>query len=247
MSTTTLAPQRPAPGRLRLPGQADAPDGPVDLTLMWVMHHGFRRDLAAFGRAVERTPLEDRRTWELLRRRWDYFASVLHHHHTGEDAGLWPLLLERAAAAGDAEGRAILEAMAAEHAAIDPLLGECSHGFARLAGVADGPAREALAAAVAAARVHVDRHLAHEERDGMRVLQDHLQPADWEWVGARFFDTAYTTPRLLELVAWVLHEMPPEGVAALERQERGRALVAVWRLALRRPFRRRERAAFRHA
>ena len=33
------------PAQLQLPGQAAAPDGAVDLTPMFVMHHGFRRDL----------------------------------------------------------------------------------------------------------------------------------------------------------------------------------------------------------
>jgi len=36
---------RPHPGQLLLRGQAAAPDGPVDLTVMWTMHRGFRRDL----------------------------------------------------------------------------------------------------------------------------------------------------------------------------------------------------------
>ena len=46
MSTT---PDQTAVPPLRLPGQAAAPDGPVDLTMMYLMHHGFRRDLAAFA------------------------------------------------------------------------------------------------------------------------------------------------------------------------------------------------------
>ena len=41
----TLVPRSGAPGQLLLAGQAAAPDGPVDLTMMWAMHHGFRRDL----------------------------------------------------------------------------------------------------------------------------------------------------------------------------------------------------------
>ena len=44
MSTTT---DLGHPRQLRLPGQTAAPDGPVDMTIMYVMHHAFRRDLAA--------------------------------------------------------------------------------------------------------------------------------------------------------------------------------------------------------
>ena len=49
MSTTT---DLGHPRQLRLPGQTAAPDGPVDMTIMYVMHHAFRRDLAAFAMAV---------------------------------------------------------------------------------------------------------------------------------------------------------------------------------------------------
>ena len=68
------------------------------------------------------------------------FATALHHHHSGEDAGLWPLLLSRA----DAAGRTLLEAMEAEHGEIDPILQACAAGFARLAERPDADARAAL-------------------------------------------------------------------------------------------------------
>ena len=33
--------------------------------------------------------------WRALAGRWALFAQALHHHHTGEDTGLWPLLEAR--------------------------------------------------------------------------------------------------------------------------------------------------------
>ena len=99
------------PVQRRLPGQAAAPEGPVDLTMMYVMHHGFRRDLNRFAEAVAATPIDDRETWAALAARWERFFEVLHLHHSGEDAGLWPFLMSRA----DAAERATLEAMEEEH------------------------------------------------------------------------------------------------------------------------------------
>src|SRR5436305_12157744 len=90
------------PVQLKLPGQAAAPDGPIELSGMFLMHHAFRRDLVAFTSAATRTPLGDRSTWKALSKRWGRFGKVLHKHHTAEDAGLWPLLLERVRRAGDA-------------------------------------------------------------------------------------------------------------------------------------------------
>ena len=244
---TTTAPHPGNPGQLLLRGQAAAPDGPVDLTMMWVMHHGFRRDLENFARAAVATPVDDRATWQALDRRWGLFSRILHAHHSGEDAGLWPLLIDRVDAAGDRDARATLDAMAAEHAGIDPLLTAGATGFARLAEAADEPARAALATDLAAAREHLGRHLQHEERDAMAILQRHLSHADWERVGREHFEPHYTPRDLLAVAAWVLHELPPSAVARVREQHRGRVLVAIWRLFLRRPFERGERRAFRHA
>ena len=52
--------------QLRLPGQAAAPEGPIDVSTMYFMHFGFRRDLDAFVTA-SRTPVADRARWQALR------------------------------------------------------------------------------------------------------------------------------------------------------------------------------------
>ena len=49
--------------QVRLPGQAVAPPGPVDLTRTYLMHHAFRRDLADFMAAVAATPPDEPVTW----------------------------------------------------------------------------------------------------------------------------------------------------------------------------------------
>src|SRR5690349_548246 len=94
MTATTTS--TPYPEQLFLPGQAAAPDGPVDMFMMYLMHHAFRRDLRRFAEAVPHTPVDDRATWVALADRWGRFADVLHKHHSGEDAGVWPFLLARA-------------------------------------------------------------------------------------------------------------------------------------------------------
>ena len=86
MSTTTT---RPATGHLMsLPGQQHVAEGPLDLNGMYMAHHAFRRDLADFAAAARRTPVDDAGTWTALARRWERFATVLHHHHTVEDTTL---------------------------------------------------------------------------------------------------------------------------------------------------------------
>ena len=120
------------PRQLRLPGQAAAPEGPIDMQTMYLMHHAFRRDLDHFVRAVRATPLGDRATWQALSARWDRFADVLHHHHEVEDASIWPVLVERARTSGNADDERTLLAMEAEHDAIDPALDAVRAAFAKL-------------------------------------------------------------------------------------------------------------------
>src|SRR5690606_10158562 len=135
---------KPTVAQVRLPGQAAAPEGPVDMTAMFVMHWAFRRDLDRFVAAVSRTPVEDRAAWRALARRWGLFCHILHDHHTGEDQGLWPALLSRVEAAGTAAEREVLLAMEAEHSEIDPLLESVSQGLERVAKFADDDARAAI-------------------------------------------------------------------------------------------------------
>ncbi|GAA3167866.1 hypothetical protein GCM10010531_20820 [Blastococcus jejuensis] len=243
--TATPTPHRA--GQLMLPGQAAAPDGPVDLTTMFTMHRGFRRDLENFSRAVPATPVDDGDTWTALAARWDVFSRILHDHHSGEDAGLWPLLLERVDTAGDVEGRATLEAMSAEHGRIDPLLEACAAGFRRMARSPDAGGRDVLASDLTAAAEHLGAHLAHEERDALALVQRHLTQEEWLRVSVEYFEKPLTARQLLRVAQWVLPGLPDAALDRMRAEPKVPMLILVWRLFLRRPFERRERRAFRYA
>lgn len=237
--TTTIS----ATNQVVLPGQAAAPAGPVDMVAMFVMHHAFRRDLAAFGRAVAATPVADRATWTALAARWARFFDILHKHHSGEDAGLWPLLLERADAAGDAAGRATLEAMEAEHSHIDPLLESCGAGFDRLAARADADARDALEVRLAGLVGLLDQHLAHEESDALTLVQRYLSDAEWRHLEETHFKPKFAPKDLPFLVSWATDGVP----ADVRKRMMPAPLVWLLRGPLGGGYRRAERAAFRHA
>lgn len=230
--------------QLRLPGQASAPDGPIDLSGMFLMHFGFRRDLAAFSAAAAATPADDRETWAALNKRFRRFASVLHHHHSGEDAGLWPMLLERAKQAGSDEDAATLHAMEAEHAVVDPLLGACARMLTRLASAGEEGVRAKLATKLETLDESLRQHLAHEETDALALVQRYLTPADWGWLEKEHFSKAYKPWEVPFALCWVLHELPDEArqlVFAIP----GAPPRRIWTL-LRPGFERRERRAFRH-
>ena len=251
--TQTQTPTPTPTHQLLLPGQAAAPDGPVDMAPMYVMHYAFRRDLRDFIAAAGATPVEDRPVWRALASRWELFGTVLHKHHTAEDEEIWPLLLQRVDAARDAQGRATLDAMEAEHAEIDPLLTACSAGFRELAGSVagrdtterDSDARAALEIRLVATRERLDCHLGHEERDAIALIQRYFTAADWHAVDGRI-QRSYTLRESLEVLPWVLHELPADGREWLFTTPGGKAMVAAWRVLLRPRFERRHRRAFRY-
>jgi iron-sulfur cluster repair protein YtfE (RIC family) len=226
------------PEQLTFPGQAAAHPGPVDMFMMYVMHHAFRRDLAAFVAAAVATPVQARSTWRALAARWDLFAEVLHHHHSGEDAGLWPVLMERA----DDDGQRVLLAMEAEHAEIDPILQACAAGFERLAHHEDEDARAALAVRLCAAKASLGRHLEHEETEAIAILQQVLTHEEWHAIEQEHFAKDLAFSQVLALVPWATHGVP----GPLRRSvfaKTGRANQVIWQLT-RRGFERREREAF---
>ena len=239
MTRTEIDPAWPT--QLRLPGQTAAHPGPVDMTMMYVMHHAFRRDLSAFAAAAAATPVTDREAWAALAARWELFAEALHHHHTGEDTGLWPLLVART----DDEGRATLQAMEDEHAEIDPILESCAEGFARLAGTADEDARTALAVRLVAARERLAEHLRHEETGAIPIIQQELTPEEWERLDEEVFKANVSFGQVVKLVPWVAHEVPRPILETLFALPGGRVHRLLWALTRGR-FERRERVAFRH-
>lgn len=225
-----------------LPGQAAAAPGPIDLTTMYLLHHGFRRDLARFQAATHLTPVDDTATWQALLRRWDLFAGLLDDHHRKEDDHVWPLV--RSTSAGAPPVLAVLEEMESEHERIDPLLLAVREVLARLALGPDRAGRARLQDLVAGTRDVLDHHLGHEERAALPLLQRHVPLAQWEELDRTKLRGSASLGQLLTLVPWLVHGLPDEAVA-------GPLRAAGWPMRLllrlgRGRFARLEDAAFRH-
>ncbi|MFF0817077.1 nitroreductase/quinone reductase family protein [Rhodococcus sp. NPDC003318] len=203
--------------QLRLPGQVAAADGPVDLVGMFVMHHGFRRDLALFDRAVPATPVADRGRWRRMSRRWDLFADVLHKHHSGEDTGLWPLLLARAE---NADAAAVLHAMHHEHEDIDPCLQACTDGLHTMRRGGSAADRDALSVHVHDLRALLEHHLAHEETEALPLIQQVLTQADWDLLDRNHFAKKYRPSEIPRSLAWVALDLPGDAVARMAGSRR---------------------------
>lgn len=230
---TTTAPH---PTQLLLEGQYAAPEGPIDLAGMYLMHRAFRRDLNLFAAAAATFSASDRERWARISARFELFATVLHKHHHGEDIGLWPLLAERGA------DRAVLDALEAEHAVIDPLLASVTAGLQALAdGSDDETTRARLASTTAELRDALQAHLAHEESDGMTLVQQHLTPEDWTRLDEEVFSKDYTAREIPAVIGWIASGCPTE---ALGRMPGANPVLVLLARVMARRFDRREARIF---
>jgi hemerythrin-like domain-containing protein len=173
--------------------RASHPAGGVDFSAMYAAHDAFARDLtqlataAAAGRATEPSVLAG----------WATFSRQLSAHHRAEDAALWPALRAKVTQAGET---AVLDAMEAEHAQIDPLLARVDRA---LAAGGDG-----LAASAEEFRRLLTGHMRHEEDQALPLVETYLGAKGW----AAFGRAAARTQGLrgaAEFFPWMLDGADP--------------------------------------
>ncbi|NPC41043.1 hemerythrin domain-containing protein [Nocardioides sp. zg-1230] len=237
-STTSYRPQ------LTLPRQAHTAEGPHDQTGMYVMHHALRRDFARFVSAVESTPVAEHDVWIALERRWVAMADVLHHHHSAEDAELWPLLQRHAEAAGDEADLQVLADMEDEHADIDPALAHVRDAFAAMSRHPCIDHRNALEIRLGAAHELLLAHLAHEEKHALPMLQRTLSQEE-NAAFEKAVEKHYPLRLMPFTLPWVMDEIPADArERLLESTPPGYGLLL---RIFRRRYQRGERLAFRFA
>lgn len=142
-----------------------------DMIMMYVIHDALRRDLELLTRAVESRASLDPNRRQAFDAGWELFKLQLHHHHTGEDTALWPMVRPRLADRPD--DLELLDAMEAEHVRIGPVIEEID---AAVADKESGAAR--LSEATALFRQELVDHLAHEERSAVPVVESVMTRQD---------------------------------------------------------------------
>ncbi|MFI0722878.1 hemerythrin domain-containing protein [Streptomyces sp. NPDC021224] len=147
----------------------------LDMTMMLTIHDAFRRELDRIAKVADGVS-DDPRTVMRTALGWKLFKTYLHIHHTSEDDTVWGLMEERLA---DAPDLALLHAMEAEHAAIDPLLASID---AALADPEKGA--EQLGGLVGDLSTSLRGHLQHEESEGLSLVDSTLTQEEWSHFAA---------------------------------------------------------------
>jgi hypothetical protein len=175
----------------------------LDLSTMLTIHAALRRDLEQVARiAGRRDGADGTRLRAALG--WRQFKKILVVHHQVEDDALWPAL--RATVAGHPDQLALVDALEQEHAVIDPLL------VAIDAAADSGDDSRSLGDIIDELVVKLGGHLAHEESDGLDLIDAALSLEDWQRFGRvhgqRLIDDAST------YMPWLLNGADPDAVAA---------------------------------
>lgn len=177
----------------------------LDMTMMYAFHDALRRDLERIARIAARRDDDPRR---LLRTAagWEMFKAYLRVHHTTEDDMVWPVM--QRVLTDRPDDLALLEAMEAEHSAIDPLLAAVD---AALADRDSGPER--LGDVVDALTTELSAHLKHEEDEALALIDATLTEEQWRRFGAVHRERiGAEAPRYLP---WLLDGMSPERMAGV--------------------------------
>ena len=143
----------------------------LDMTMMFAIHDALRRELERIARITARVD-EDPRHVLSTAVGWELFKKFLTIHHTSEDITVWPVMQE--VLVGRPGELALLDAMEAEHAVIDPLLADID---AALADRESGPER--LGGLTDTLYTKLSGHLDHEERDALQLMDITLSQEQW--------------------------------------------------------------------
>jgi hypothetical protein len=206
----------------------------LDMSMMFAMHDALRRELVQVARTAR---LRDDHPGRLLHAAlgWELFKKFLTVHHQSEDDALWPPL--RAAVAAHPDQVALADELEAEHAVIDPLLAaidaavaDPDYGYQQFGGVIDELVGKLTA------------HLAHEETDGLPLIDASLSPQEWQHYSEVHTermrgDAPVAMPWLLDGASpqtreAVLRHLPPSLLAAFREQwEPKYATLNLWNTA----------------
>jgi iron-sulfur cluster repair protein YtfE (RIC family) len=174
------------------------------MDIMRILHSAFRRDGARLADAAERYGTQGEEAHEALLLGWHGFSTSLHHHHSIEDAHIWPTIRDKLADRPD--DLAVLTAMEDEHARIDPAIAAVEAAFAdRDAG------SEELAEPITRLVDLLRSHLAHEERDAFPLIRTMVTKPEWDALNkASMKELTYS--EIAALSPWLLDGASPADV-----------------------------------
>lgn len=151
--------------------------GPADTRTMGIVHRALRRDLERTRAVLTANPPPVGRQRTAIGRHVVWLMDFLHHHHTGEDEGLWPRVLS-----GNPSTSLLLDSLEADHARIAPGVEALTAAARAYTATTSDQSRTALVSALDALAQVLFPHLDREVDEAMPVVSATLSEREWrEW------------------------------------------------------------------
>ncbi|MGV9745466.1 hemerythrin domain-containing protein [Rhodococcus zopfii] len=148
------------------------PNGPADTRMMGIVHSALRRDLIRTRIILDAGPVPDDRRARLSEHVL-WLMDLLRHHHEGEDAALYPLVVRC-----NPDAAALVRSMDEDHRQIEPAITELEEA-ARQFVKPTTDSQERVSAALTALSDVLLPHLEREELDMMPVVSETITDAQW--------------------------------------------------------------------
>jgi hypothetical protein len=181
------------------------PDAPADTRIMGIVHDALRRDLERAMLTLSTEPFAEGAQRIALGEHVAWMVGFLHAHHAGEDAGLWPLVRERAASLAP-----LLDAMQAEHARIAPALDATAAAADAYRTATDDGSRGVLLDALRALGDVLLPHLRREEDEVMPAVSVTITADEWRAVDKEQFIKPKSMSQLAFEGHWLLDGLDAE-------------------------------------
>ena len=161
-----------------------APDTPADTTMMRIVHDALRRDLARADAVLTKPNPARSNQRRAIGAHLSWMMRFLHAHHASEDAGLYPLVEDRAGASADVRG--VLERMRRSHDAVATAIDRVESAAAALAADGSDDAAQQTLVALEALGTVLLPHLQEEEVEAMPIVSRVITAAEWQAIEKKY-------------------------------------------------------------
>jgi hemerythrin-like domain-containing protein len=194
---------------------------------MAVIHRIYRRGFPMMADLIRQASANGAVRSEAITTHLEFLINSLHHHHSGEDANIWPRLLERAAPQAE-----MITRMETQHEVVDEwstkvraLLEDWRHA------PVDGTR---LANAIDEFTNALVEHLDDEETHVVPLIRTHITAEEWEQFGQETFEKFTNLEKLI--ATGVLEDIATPEEAEWFIGELPFPIKLMWRLAGRRRY-----------
>jgi len=174
---------------------------------MLVVHRVFKRELGLLPRLVRAVDAGDRSRAAMIAAHYGIVADLLDHHHKGEDALIWPKLLERASLKAD-----VVHRMEAQHQVLHQLLDDSERLITEWERDPSPVRQASLAETLQQLEAAAVEHLVDEEREMLPLIQRHLSVPEWNALGESG-QQGQSKSRLLLILGLMLEDATPQDEA----------------------------------